>query len=70
MDTVTKKDISSLPKEEQAKIIALHFIGYLAKPKGINEELYIKCLIAFNANRGKVEEETKAIEIVLKENKK
>jgi hypothetical protein len=66
----TPKDISNLPTEEQSEILTLHFIGYLAKPTGINEEVYLRCLIAFNANRGKVEEETKAIEeVLIKEDK-
>lgn len=66
----TPKDISKLPLEEQANIIALHFIGYLARPTGISEEVYLRCLVAFNAHRGKVEWESEAIAKVLKKYQK
>jgi len=64
------KDISNESNEEKAGILALHFIGYLAKPIGISDTLYKKCVEAFNDNRGKVEWEIKAILKILKMEKR
>jgi len=63
----TPIDISNLSLEEQADIITLSFIGYIARPTGISKELLEKCLEAFSNNRGKVEREKEAILKVLKE---
>lgn len=57
----TPKDISHSSDEIKADILTLHFIGYLAKPIGINDVLYKKCAEAFDANRGKVEWESAAV---------
>lgn len=66
----TPRDISKMSLEEQASIITLSFIGYLARPVGISKELLEKCCEAFNNNRGKVEWEEEAILKVLKEDNK
>lgn len=63
---LTPQDISSMGYEDKANTLALHFIGYVAKPKGIDNTIYKKCLDAFNNNRGKVEKEAEAILKVLK----
>jgi hypothetical protein len=63
---LTPKDISQMPTERQATIIVLSFIGYIARPTGISEELMAKCAEAFNAHRGKVEWEIEAVEKILK----
>lgn len=63
---LTPQDISSRNYEERANVLALHFIGYVAKPRGIDEIIYKKCLEAFNNNRGQVEKEAGAILKVLK----
>ena len=65
----TPVDISQENDFKKSSTLALHFIGYLAKPIGISEELYQKCLQAFNNNRGKTETEAKAIFDVLTEEK-
>lgn len=57
----TPKDISMKSNEDKAAILTLHFIGYLAKPIGIDDILYRRCLEAFNNNRGKVEWEEEAV---------
>jgi hypothetical protein len=62
----TPVDISTLPLEERANILTLHFIGYLAKPNGINEKVYNNCMEAFSSKRGKVEWETEAVLNILK----
>lgn len=61
----TPQDLTSLPNEEKADTLALHFIGYLAKPLGIDNIIYKRCLEAFNNNRGKTEKEADAILKVL-----
>lgn len=63
----TPKDLTDLSNEEAAGIIALHLIGFVAKPTGISEELYKKCVNAFNNNRGKFEMEAVAVLKVLRE---
>jgi len=65
----TPKDVSQESNEEKAGTLALHFIGYIAKPIGIDDVLYRKCIEAFNNNRGKVEREIEAILKVLNEEK-
>lgn len=65
----TPKDISQEDNEEKATIIGLYFIGYIAKPTGISDELLKKCVDAFNANRGKCEQEVEAILKILENEK-
>lgn len=62
----TPKDLSGMSIEDQSNLLSLHFIGYFAKPTGITDELYNKCIEAFNSHRGKVEWEQEAILKVLK----
>lgn len=64
----TSKDISKMSNEDKANIITLFFIGYLAKPIGISDELLKKCCDAFNNNRGKCEWEEAAVLKTLEEN--
>lgn len=64
----TPRDLTNESIESQASILTIHFIGFIVKPKGISEDLYKKCLHAFNNNRGKTELEEKAIFDVLIEN--
>ncbi len=64
------KDISKSTNLEKASTLALHFIGYIARPVGIDEELYNDCLNAFCNHRGKFEWEEKAIYDTLQENEK
>lgn len=59
------QDISQESNEEKAETLVLHFIGYLAKPIGIEDVLYQKCIKAFNDNRGKVETEIATVLKVL-----
>jgi len=67
----TPVDLTKVSNVKIAEILTLHFIGYLAKPIGISEELYLKCLESFNNNnRGKVERETEVVLMVLNEDKK
>ena len=66
----TPRDISNKTNEEKAGVLTLHFIDYLAKPKGIDDKLYEKCVRAFNDNRGKIEWEIEAVLKVLDENGK
>ena len=62
MEVLTKSiDISQFPPDNKAEVLALSFIGYMAKPIGISEELYKKCLKAFEDNRGKIQQEKDAI---------
>ena len=63
---VTPIDLNTKDMHEKAEILTLHFIGYLAKPYGICDKLYKKCLEAFNDNRGKTERESEAVLNVLK----
>jgi len=63
---LTPQDINSMDYEEKANILVLHFIGYVAKPKGMEDMTYKKCLDAFNNNRGKTEKEAEDILKVLK----
>jgi len=64
-------DISQKDNNMKASTLALSFIGYVAKPVGISEELYQKCVEAFrNCNAGKIEKEIEAIQKVLEENEK
>ena len=65
----TPKDLTNSSPEEQAGILALHFIGYVARPIGIPEDVYQKCIQAFSSHRGKIEWETDAILEVLKQEK-
>lgn len=58
-------DISQKSNEEKAETLVLHFIGYLAKPIGIEDAFYHKCIKAFDDNRGKVEIEIAAVLKVL-----
>ncbi len=67
---LTPQDISSMNYEDKANVLALHFIGYVAKPKGIDEATYKKCIEAFDNNRGKTEKEAEAILKVLKDEEK
>lgn len=62
----TPKDISLFSLEEQANVLTLHFIGYLAKPIGIDDNKYKKCLEAFSNSRGKIEWESEAVLNVLR----
>lgn len=62
-------DLTNHSDKDKANLLALHFIGYLAKPTGIYEELYKKCAKAFDEHRGKVEWEKEAILKVLTEDK-
>ena len=57
----TPKDISKMSNRDKASIIALYFIGYVAKPTGISDVLLQKCADAFNDNRGKVEKEIESV---------
>ena len=66
----TPRDLTNCVPEDQASILALHFIGYIAKPTGISDDLYRRCIQAFNDHRGKVEWEIEAILKVLKQEKK
>jgi len=63
----TPRDLTNLSNEEKAGIITLFFIGYVAKPIGISNELLQKCCDAFNTNRGKTEKEERAVLKVLEE---
>ena len=63
----TPKDIAYESNENKASTLALHFIGYIAKPIGISDKLYKKCLEAFNNNRGKCELEIEAILKILED---
>lgn len=65
----TPVDISQKSNEEKAGTITLFFIGYIAKPIGISDELLQKCVEAFNDNRGKVEWEIAAVLKVLNSTK-
>jgi len=62
----TPIDLNTKDMHEKADILTLHFIGYLAKPHGICDEQYKKCLEAFNNNRGKTERENEAVLKILK----
>jgi hypothetical protein len=62
---LTPKDISQDTNEQKATTLVLHFIGYVARPIGIDHELYKKCIQAFNEHRGKVEWEIEAVLKVL-----
>ena len=57
----TPKDWDELNNESRATTLVLSFIGYVARPKNIPEALLEKCVEAFNANRGKVQWEEKAV---------
>ena len=57
----TPKDWNVLSNQDRAELLALSFIGYVARPKNIPIEILQKCIDAFNANRGKIENETEAI---------
>ena len=62
----TPRDISCKNNYEKANILALSFIGYVAKPVGISEEIYEKCVKAFqNCTAGKIEKEIEAIQQAL-----
>jgi hypothetical protein len=63
---LTPKDITSCSFKEKATILTLHFIGYLVKPIGIEEDLYKLCLLAFCENRGKIEIEENSVYTVIK----
>ena len=63
----TPKDISKKSLKDQSEILTLAFIGMIAIPIGISEELLRKCNKAFNNNRGQFELEAEAILKVLKE---
>jgi len=65
----TPRDISEASIKDKANILTLHFIGFIAKPIGISDTIYEKCLESFNDNRGQLEWEMEAILEVLKENK-
>ena len=58
-------DLTTKTIKDKASILALHFVGYIAKPTGIYEELYKKCMEAFNDHGGKMEWEEEAILKVL-----
>lgn len=64
----TPRDISSMSNEDKTNHITLYFIGYLARPKGISDELLQECCNAFNNNRGKCEWEEAAVLKVLEAN--
>jgi len=62
----TPKDISEKSNYDKANILALSFIGYVTKPVGISEEIYQKCVKAFqDCTAGKIEREIDAIKLVL-----
>ena len=62
-------DISKKTNDLKASTLALSFIGYVSKPTGISEELYQKCVKAFQeCVAGKIEREIEAIQKVLDEN--
>jgi hypothetical protein len=63
----TPRDITEAPIEDKANILTLHFIGFIARPIGIEDKIYEKCLEAFSSNRGQFEWEMEAILEVLKE---
>lgn len=58
-------DLTNTDNSHKASMLTLHFIGYIAKPTGITEDVYLKCLDAFNSHRGKFQWEEKAILDVL-----
>ena len=65
----TPMDISKKSNYDKANTLALSFIGYVAKPIGISEELYQLCVKAFQeCTAGKIEREIEAIQKVLDEN--
>lgn len=65
----TPIDLASKNLNEQAGLLALHFAGMIAKPTGLSEQIYEKCLEARNKSLPKIEREEEAIYKVLLENK-
>ena len=61
----TPKDWNDIKAEDKASILTLSFIGYIARPKNIPQDILEKAVEAFNNNRGKVEIEIEAVEKVL-----
>lgn len=61
----TPRDLSKATNKSKAEILTLHFIGFVAKPTGISQRIYLLCLEAFNSNRGKTELEIEAVLRVL-----
>jgi len=64
------KDLTDASIDDKAGILTLHFIGYVAKPKGISDDVYKKCVEAFNSHRGKMEWEEAAVKKVLEKETK
>lgn len=63
----TPRPWAELDKERRAGVLVLSFIGYCARPSGIPEATLEKAIEAFNNNRGKVENEEKAVYEAIKE---
>lgn len=62
---MTPKDSTKMTDDSFACALVLSFIGYVARPSGIDKDLLEKCVKAFNENRGKVESEALAVEKVI-----
>ncbi len=65
----TPRDSNEMDNDRLATTLGLSFIGYCARPSGIDKDLLQKCCDAFNNNRGKAEWEIAAIKKVLDENR-
>jgi len=63
----TPQDSTKMNDYTFASTLVLSFIGYLARPSGIDPELLEECIDAFNSNRGKTEIETKVVQKVITE---
>ena len=64
---LTPQDSTKMSDEIFATTLTLSFIGMVARPSGIDNELLQKCCDAFNANRGKVEIEIEKVKGVITE---
>lgn len=62
----TPKDWNEIDDDAKASTLVLSFIGYVARPINIPNDILEKCVEAFNNNRGKIEIEIEAVDKVLK----
>ncbi len=56
----TPKDWNNLNNRDKADILVLSFIGMVARPKNIPEDVLEKCVDAFNNNRGKMQKRNRS----------
>lgn len=54
-------DFNSLPDTDKAGILTLHFIGFIAKPLNVPDDVYKAAAEAFDSHRGKTEWEEEAV---------